>query len=51
VSFSGGGRLRLQRDGVDYRLEQVPIENCLATYDRPAKADQAWPSVPSVAGE
>jgi hypothetical protein len=33
VSFSGGGRLRLQRDGVDYRLDPTPIATCLAAYD------------------
>ena len=36
VNFSGGGRLRLQRDGVDYRLEPMPIETCLAAYDHAA---------------
>jgi hypothetical protein len=36
VSFSGGGRLRLQRDGVDYRLDPMPIESCLAAYDHAA---------------
>ena len=39
VNFSGGGRLRLKADGVDYRLEPMPIESCLAAYDHPAKAD------------
>lgn len=35
----GGGRLRLRADGVDYRLEPIPIETCLAAYDHPANAD------------
>jgi hypothetical protein len=54
VSFTdGGGRLRLQRDGVDYRLDPMPIEACLAAYDRPAEEHQAGTAtpVPSVAGE
>jgi hypothetical protein len=36
VNLSGGGRLRLQRDGVDYRLDPMPIESCLAAYDHAA---------------
>jgi hypothetical protein len=54
VNFTdGGGRLRLQRDGVDYRLDPMPIETCLAAYDHAAGADQAGTAtpVPSVAGE
>jgi hypothetical protein len=39
VSFTGGGRLRLQRDGVDYRLEPMPIERCLAAYDHTAAGE------------
>lgn len=54
VNFTdGGGRLRLQRDGVDYRLDPMPIAMCLAAYDHAAGADQAGTAtpVPSVAGE
>jgi len=53
ANFTGGGPLRLQRDGVDYRLEPMPIEACLAAYDHAAGADQAGAAtpVPSVAGE
>ena len=54
VNFAdGGGRLRLQRDGVDYRLDPMPIEACLAAYDRAAEEHQAGTAtpVPSVAGE
>ena len=37
VNFTGGGgRLRLETDGVDYRLDPMPIERCLAAYDRAA---------------
>ncbi len=36
VNLSGGGRLQLQRDGVDYRLDPMPIESCLAAYDHAA---------------
>ena len=54
VNFTdGGGRLNLRRDGVDYRLEPMPIVTCLAAYDRAAGADQAGATTPvaSVAGE
>lgn len=54
VNFTdGGGRLRLKPDGVDYRLDPLPIETCLAAYDHAAAADQAGTAtpVPSVAGE
>ena len=54
VNFSdGGGRFNLRRDGVDYRLDPLPIETCLAAYDHAAGADQAGTAtpVPSVAGE
>jgi hypothetical protein len=41
VSFAdGGGRLRLQRDGADYRLDPMPIEACLAAYDHAAERDR-----------
>jgi hypothetical protein len=54
VNFTdGGGRLRLQRDAADYRLDPMPIETCLAAYDHAAGADHAGTAtpVPSVAGE
>ena len=35
----GVARLRLQRDGVDYQLDPMPIEACLAAYDHPAQSD------------
>jgi hypothetical protein len=42
VHFTGGGssaRLRFRKDGADYRLDPMPIEACLAAYDRPAQSD------------
>ncbi len=39
VNFTGGGGwLRLKTDGVDYRLDPMPIGSCLAAY-RPADDD------------
>ena len=54
VNFTGGGGwLRLKTDGVDYRLDPMPIETCLAAYAPTPAADQGGTAtaVPSVAGE
>jgi hypothetical protein len=53
VNLTGGGRLRFKTDGVDYRLDPMPIERCLAAYEPAAGDDQAGTAtpVPSVAGE
>jgi hypothetical protein len=54
VNFTGGGGwLRLKTDGVDYRLDPMPIEQCLAAYGHAAGDDQAGSAtpVPRVAGE
>jgi hypothetical protein len=37
MNLNGGGRLRLKSDGVDYRLDPMPIEACLAAYDKAAQ--------------
>ncbi|HLH93259.1 MAG TPA: hypothetical protein VKX28_32945 [Xanthobacteraceae bacterium] len=34
-----GVRMRLATDGVDFRLEPMPIEKCLAAYDHAAPSD------------
>ncbi len=40
VNFTGGGGwLRLKTDGVDYRLDRLPIETCLAAYHPQAQPD------------
>ena len=40
VNFAGGGGwLRLKTDGVDFRLEPVPLATCLAAYDHQAQPD------------
>jgi hypothetical protein len=40
VNFTdGGGRLRLQRDGADYRLDPMPIGACLGAYDHATDRD------------
>jgi hypothetical protein len=53
VNLTSSGRLSFKTDGADYRLDPMPIERCLAAYDRAAGDGQAGTAtpVPSVAGE